>query len=69
MPDLDFAKPVTLTFHDGSIYTLVRGTWCDINGIPCDKGTAEYMQNLLDFVEWESEEDSLMADASDFLDF
>ena len=67
MPDLDLEKPVTLTFHDGSVYTLAHGVWCDSNGIPCDEGTAEYMQNLLDFVEWEAEEDSLMADASDLL--
>ena len=69
MPDLDFKKPVTLTFHNGSIYTLAHGVWCDKNGIPCDEGTAEYMQNLLDFVEWEKEEDSLMAGASNILDF
>lgn len=69
MPNLDFEEPITLTFHDGSVYTLAHGVWSDSNGIPCDEGTAEYMQNLLDFAEWEAEEDSLMADASDILDF
>lgn len=69
MPDLDFQKPITLTFHDGSVYTLVRGIWCDSNGIPCEEGTAEYMQNLLDFIELEAEENSLMADAFDLLGF
>ena len=69
MPDLDLEKPVTLTFHDGSVYTLAHGVWCDSNGIPCDEETAEYMQNMVDFIEWEAEEDSLMADASDLLGF
>lgn len=69
MPNLDFQKPITLTFHNGSVYTLARGKWCDSNGIPCDEGTSEYMQNLLDFAECEAEEDSLMADDSDVLGF
>ena len=69
MSNLDFDKAVTLTFPNGSIYTFIRGIWCDSNGIPCNKGTAEHMQNLLDFAECEAEEDSLMADDSDVLDF
>ena len=66
MPNLDFSKPVTLTFHDGSVYTFIRGIWCDTNGIPCDERTSQYMQDLLDFAEWEKEENILLANPLDF---
>lgn len=68
MSNLDFDKVVTLTSFNGSIYTFIRGIWCDSNGIPCDEGTAEYMQNILDSMEWEQEEDSSTCLPA-FLDF